>query len=1858
MHFLLLRSYIKNRSSKKTDIYVLPVFVAYLVLLVNPLMQVFAVTSTWDFTQGADYTFDTNEIEFTGGFTQLKESGTPTWFDNEWKYRKKITIAADSVNEDLSNFPMLVRLNSTNFDFAKSQLNGYDIRFTSADGTTLLDYEREYHSCESETAEYWVNIPDISNSIDTDIYIYYTPSAVLCGSPSTLHAYSAGDQNEAFLDQAEIESSSGLTYNANAATKSGSNPLLETGINTATWDHDKNYNSVLKIDDTYKMWYSAVTNEGTPRLFQAYATSVDGITWSKPNLGLISYSGNTNNNLYLGAGSFNAGVVYDASAPSDRKYVAIHEHRVGDTSGGDLYIYKSSDGISWSLARTVVPPVAYVEAKEIVQRPDGRYIAYYTFGHDTDNRKLAASISDTTDPTGTWTNYGTVIETTVSTAQKYSIGVEIIGELYYGMVSDYNATTELIEMDLYVSRNGLTWTLVKDKWLPLGISGQWDDSMTMNGKSLIHEGNELRFYYSGFAENHAHAVPRDARIGLATVGYQRIGEVVGNGTLITNAFQPTDDLTLNGNFTDNFKVEVLDADDDSVITGFSQADFDPIIGDTYSTEATWEGVSIPTDQEVKLKFYIDVDPLSKADGADPIGTWNSNYKSVLHMSDDPNSTTITQDSTTNNNDGSKVSANNPPQSTSGKIYNAQSFDGTNDKITLADTASLQPSSEFTIEAWINPTSCTQLDRIISKWDGNTTGTDSGAILFDTYDGTTDGCGIRLALFNSSDAVVVTSASGNIYSAGVWTHVAARFSSGIMNTYVNGVQTSSGNLVQTSLVNSTFAWGIGEDGNGPGSDSEFFTGLMDEIRISTSARSVNWLLASYGNQNSPSTFFSLSTEQTLYSTNNPIVTPDASITFATLSGFSETANKNGGEIKYQISNDNGSTWYWYNAGWSTTATGYSEATTATIINSNIGTFPEGDGEFIFRAYLHSDGTQLVQLDEIQLTYANDIEAPSISLTPISPDPTSDNTPSIAGTATDAANTVANVQYQIDGTGGSWNSCSAGDGAFDELSETFTCSIASLSDGSHTVYVRATDAIANTTSNGETSTDTFIVDTTSPTGSVSINNGNASTSDIDVNLTISATDTHSTVTQMQISENSDFSGSSYEAYSTNKSIALSEGDGLKTVYIRFQDALGNESGSFNDTITLDTSIPDTNPPTGSLVINNGNTYTNTNLITLSISATDTESSVTEMQISENSDFSGSSYEPFDTTKSFNLTAGNGTKTVYIRFKDTADNESIAYSDTIIYDNALPTGTIFIQSGAIYTSTTSVNIELSAIDATTSVTHMILSLNSDFSGASYEAFATSKSFTLSTGDGVKTVYVKFRDSANNESVSYSDPITLDTTAPNGSISINGGAANTTVVGITLSINATDTSSSVEEMIVSESSSFSGATYESYDTSKSFTLSSDNGVKTVYIRFKDSLGNTSTTYSDTITLDNIGPTGGIIINDGNQFTNSTDVTLSIDAADSFNDTEEMIISLNSDFSGASYEGYATSKSLTISSMAGSQLVYIKFRDNLNNESAVYSDAITLDTDLPTGSITVDGGASSTTSSEVSLTINASDTTSSIDEMIISLNSEFSDASYEGYATSKTLNIGSSNGTKTIYIRFKDKAGNTSSAYFDEILKQSAPETVTPDPSPTLVVTLPVGEEDGESGINENVTLKLVDAEGDALINAKVTIPELNIQGITDENGEINLGNIEIKEYEMTIEYAGSFVNGILAVDIINGNVVFSLEIQGYNLEISFVDSSGNPLVGAKATLYSDPKETTTDEFGVARFNDVEPIKHEIIVEYNGQVYEDTIDLTKDYEKDIKLNIEVPFAQNSISTWLVVPAVILLLGSAYYLRKRKNPQS
>jgi uncharacterized delta-60 repeat protein len=97
------------------------------------------------------------------------------------------------------------------------------------------------------------------------------------------------------------------------------------------------------------------------------------------------------------------------------------------------------------------------------------------------------------------------------------------------------------------------------------------------------------------------------------------------------------------------------------------------------------------------------------------------------------------------------------------------------------------------------------------------------------------------------------------------------------------------------------------------------------------------------------------------------------------------------------------------------------------------------------------------------------------------------------------------------------------------------------------------------------------------------------------------------------------------------------------------------------------------------------------------------------------------------------------------------------TLKYDGVPPAGVVSINSGAAYTTTTSVTLSLYASDAGTGVATMRFS-NDGTGWTSWEAYATTRIWTLLPGNGLKKVFVQYKDQMGNTST-CADTIVLGT-------------------------------------------------------------------------------------------------------------------------------------------------------------------------------------------------------------------------------------------------------------------------------------------------------------------------------------------------------------------------------------------------------------------------------------------------------------------------------------------------------------------
>jgi hypothetical protein len=195
----------------------------------------------------------------------------------------------------------------------------------------------------------------------------------------------------------------------------------------------------------------------------------------------------------------------------------------------------------------------------------------------------------------------------------------------------------------------------------------------------------------------------------------------------------------------------------------------------------------------------------------------------------------------------------------------------------------------------------------------------------------------------------------------------------------------------------------------------------------------------------------------------------------------------------------------------------------------------------------------------------------------------------------------------------------------------------------------------------------------------------------------------------------------------------------------------------------------------------------------------------------------------------------------------------------------------------------------------------------------------------DGVWYFHIKAQNIENAWGGVAHYTLRIDTKPPTGSIVINGDATYTTSTSVTLTLTYNDATSGVYQVRYSNDGVWDTEPWESPSPTRSWTLPSGDGTKTVYYQIKDYAGNLSTTYSDSIILDTTPPTGSIAINDNAPYTNSTSVTLTLSASDA-NGVSQMCFS-NDNVTWTSWETYSTSKSWTLPSGDGTKTVYVKFK-------------------------------------------------------------------------------------------------------------------------------------------------------------------------------------------------------------------------------------------------------------------------------------------------------------------------------------------
>lgn len=531
-----------------------------------------------------------------------------------------------------------------------------------------------------------------------------------------------------------------------------------------------------------------------------------------------------------------------------------------------------------------------------------------------------------------------------------------------------------------------------------------------------------------------------------------------------------------------------------------------------------------------------------------------------------------------------------------------------------------------------------------------------------------------------------------------------------------------------------------------------------------------------------------------------------------------------------------------------------------------------------------------------------------------------------------------------------------------------------------------------------------------------------------------------------------------------------------------------------LSTDSAVPayitkvDKTAPTGSISINSGAASTNSTTLSITYSLTETTSGLYQMNFScDNTNWTG--WETYATPKSINLgsTTGcsttSGTKTIYAQFKDNAGNTSSTLNDTITLDTSNPTVTVNQATAQTDpTATSPINFTIVFSEAINPSTFAGTDVNITGTAGGTKAVALSTSDNITWNAEVTgmttsgTVIASIDASAvqdlagngNDASTSTDNTVTWDKTAPTGgSFYIEGAAPNgdttytASTTNNTLRVTCPTDSYTPVEMAYGNTASPTNWTSCAANI-YNYTLSSGEGTKTVYMRFRDGGGNTTSDVTDTIILDQTAPTGGsFVINNGDLYTTQQSIGNSLNSTcptDAAGWTPILMAYGNSAAPTNWGQCYTSIGNYNLGSGDGVKTVYVRFADSGTNATSDYTDTITLDTAAPTSNtISINSGDSATKLASTTLTLSSTDTTSGVSKMQFSCNTA-SWTTETDYSTQQTFNItnqsgagcNTDEGTKYVYVKYRDTAGNWSTPASDTIIydvtNPTAAVTITND--------------------------------------------------------------------------------------------------------------------------------------------------------------------------------------------------------------------
>jgi len=375
------------------------------------------------------------------------------------------------------------------------------------------------------------------------------------------------------FDQVSIPYTQNLRLEMRQPVRHPANPVVPRGEpGTPDARAVQFYGSVIREGGRFRMWYVAVgddadrTKAPSARWRAAYAESADGVKWVKPDLGLVEYAGNRNNNLILTdpalLGFVNLKVLADPEDPDpERRYkISTHAYFRHKSRLGTLAPFASADGLRWNMLTEATPvngelarddlvlPAIHFEPCGGLYRWNGMYficgqnamnaprpyqgrVTRMYRSRDFVHWSPTSSIGFIRDAQHTPLGPGRSLEGEqthegISVWNRRNVLLGIVG-LWHGAPEWKDIT---VDLGFVVSNDGLNFREPAHEWtfLKRGEDGAWDAGGLLQGQGFENVGDQTFIYYGAWDPRRTglkEVTPRGG-VGIAILPRDRFGDLV------------------------------------------------------------------------------------------------------------------------------------------------------------------------------------------------------------------------------------------------------------------------------------------------------------------------------------------------------------------------------------------------------------------------------------------------------------------------------------------------------------------------------------------------------------------------------------------------------------------------------------------------------------------------------------------------------------------------------------------------------------------------------------------------------------------------------------------------------------------------------------------------------------------------------------------------------------------------------------------------------------------------------------------------------------------------------------------------------------------------------------------------------------------------------------------------------------------------------------------------------------------------------------------------------------------------------------------------------------------------------------